>query len=250
MTTRRPDERRIFITGSSDGLGLLAAQRLIEQGHRVVLHARNRQRAQDARAAVPRAESVLIGDLAHLDQVKQLAADANATGRFDAVIHNAAVYRASGPDFRAVNTLAPYVLTSLMHRPQRLVYLSSGLHLSGRPALDALRAGTISYGDSKLHMVMLAKAVARRWPGVYANAVDPGWVPTKMGGPNAPDDLGQGVQTQVWLAADDDGAQVSGRYFYHMAASNYHPEADDAALQDALLAVCEELSGVQFPDNG
>jgi NAD(P)-dependent dehydrogenase (short-subunit alcohol dehydrogenase family) len=238
---------RILITGSADGLGRLAARRLVNQGHRVVLHARNPQRAHDALAGAPGAEGVLIGDLARLEEVKRLAEAANAMGRFDAVIHNAAVYSAPGPEILAVNTLAPYVLTCLIHKPQRLIYLSSSSHLHGRPALQRLRSGSISYADSKLYIVLLAKALARAWPDVYANAVDPGWVPTKMGGPNAPDDLDRGVETQAWLATSDDArAKVSGRYFYHMREANYHPQADDTALQDEFLAICEQITGVRF----
>lgn len=241
---------RIFITGSSDGLGQMAAEVLIHQGHQVVLHARNEKRAQDALGGVPGAEEVLIGDLARIGEVKRLAADANATGRFDAVIHNAGVYRASGKEVLTVNTLAPYILTCLIQKPQRLIYLSSNSHLSGRPALEAMRSGNISYGDSKLHMVLLAKAVARKWPDVHANAVDPGWVPTKMGGPGAPDDLAKGVETQAWLAvSDDDRAKVSGHYFYHKREARYRPEADDVALQDQFLATCEQITGVRFPSD-
>jgi NAD(P)-dependent dehydrogenase (short-subunit alcohol dehydrogenase family) len=239
---------RVFITGSSDGLGQLAARRLADQGHQVVLHARNQQRARDAHQGVPGAEDVLIGDLARLEEVKQLAADANATGPFDAVIHNAGVYWSSGPDFLAVNTLAPYVLTCLIHKPQRLIYLSSSSHLSGHPALDAMHSGNISYGDSKLYVVLLTKAVARKWPDVYANAVDPGVVPTKMGGPDAPDDLEKGFETQTWLAvSNDQRAKVSGKYFHHKRESRYRPEVDNAALQDNFLATCEQMTGVRFP---
>ena len=65
-------------------------------------------------------------------------------------------------------------------------------------------------------MVLLAKAIARKWHGVYANAVNPGWVPTKMGGAGAPDDLQKGAETQSWLAiSNDPEALVSGRYFFH-----------------------------------
>jgi NAD(P)-dependent dehydrogenase (short-subunit alcohol dehydrogenase family) len=205
---------RIFITGSSAGLGQLAARWLVERKHRVVLHARDRRRAREALDGVPGAEGVLVGDLTRIDEVNELAAAANAAGQFDAVIHNAGVYRASGPDFLAVNTVAPYVLTCLMHRPQRLIYLSSSSHLQGRPVLEALGSGqgNVSYGDSKLHVLLLAKAVARIWPDVHANAVDPGWVPTRMGGPDAPDDLEKGFETQAWLAVSgDERAKVSGR---------------------------------------
>lgn len=241
---------RIFITGSSAGLGQLAAQSLTEQGHGVVLHARNEQRARDAKEKVPAAEEVLIGDLTDADETRQLAADANETGHFDTVIHNAGVYRASGREILAVNTLAPYILTGLIQKPNRLIYLSSGMHKHGDPSLEQLSSGKgVSYSDSKLHVVLLTKAVARKWPDVYSNAVDPGWVPTKMGGPGAPGDLEKGYQTQVWLAASqDERAKVSGQYFYHKKKADYHPKADDIALQERFLDACEQYTGLCFPD--
>lgn len=240
---------RIFVTGSSAGLGQLTARRLAEQGHRVVLHARNEQRGRDAMGQVPDAEAVLVGDLARVEQTKRLAAEVNALERFDAIVHNAGVYRAAGTSILAVNTLAPYILTCLIEKPKRLIYLSSGLHKSGGPALDRMTSveSSIGYGDSKLHMVLLAKAVARKWPDVYANAVDPGWVPTKMGGPHAPDDLEKGFETQVWLASGtEDAANVSGRYFFHRKEAPYNPQADNLELQDQLLATCERITGVRF----
>lgn len=182
---------KIFITGAADGLGLLAAKQLIKEGHQVVLHARNEKRAQDALKQVPQANDVLIGDLASIEQTKTLAEKANALGTFDAVIHNAGVYQVGAQQLLNVNTLAPYMLTALMHRPKRLIYLSSGMHLSGQ----AQWTERPSYSDTKLHMLMLAKALGRKWPEVYANAVDPGWVPTKMGGKGAPDDLQKGYET-------------------------------------------------------
>ena len=91
-------------------------------------------------------------------------------------------------------------------------------------------------------------AVARKWPRVYANAVDPGWVPTKMGGQGAPDDLQKGYETQVWLAVSNDKkAKVSGRYFYHRKESRHNLEADDALLQERFLSLCEEITGASFP---
>lgn len=254
---------RVFVTGSAEGLGQLAAGQLVAAGHEVVLHARNRARADDALTATPGAAQALTGDLARLDETAALAETANRSGRFDAVIHNAGVgYRgplrrteAGLPDVFAINVLAPYVLTALMTAPDRLVYLTSGLHRGGEADLsdlawrrrrwDAYQA----YSDSKLHDLALAFAVARRWPSVRANAVEPGWVATKMGGPGAPDDLAQGAETQAWLAVSDDPeATVSGRLFYHLEPRRHDPAADDTAYQDGLLAACAELSGVAFPD--
>lgn len=241
---------RVFITGSADGLGQFAAESLISMGHSVVLHARNDERCKAASENVPGAEAVLKGDLCSIDETKKIASKVNALGKFDAVIHNAGVYQTSAESIFAVNTLAPYILTCLIERPKRLIYLSSGMHKGGHAKLDCVKNGVedITYSDSKLHVLMLSMAVARHWPDVYSNAVDPGWVPTKMGGPGATDDLQKGYETQVWLAVSyDEKAKVSGRYFFHKKETQHNPEADDVELQEKFLGLCGELTGVGFP---
>jgi NAD(P)-dependent dehydrogenase (short-subunit alcohol dehydrogenase family) len=254
---------RIFITGSADGLGQMAAQLLVDAGHRVVLHARNELRASEARARVAGAEDALSGDLASIEETKRLAENVNRMGSFDAVIHNAAVgYREAKravtvdglSQVFATNTLAPYILSALIRRPQRLIYLSSGLHRGADASLADLNwehrkwDGMRAYADSKLHDAMLAGAVARRWTNVLSNAVEPGWVGTKMGGPGATDDLDEGPRTQVWLATSDDHeARLSGRYFYHHKQRAADPAMSDRALQDRLIDACARLSGVPFP---
>ena len=241
---------RIFITGSADGLGQLAAKSLVDGGHQVVLHARNAERGRYAKQQVPGAEHVVVGDLSDVDQTKHAAAAANALGRFDAVIHNAGVYQAPPQEILAVNVMAPYVLTCLIHKPKRLIYLSSDMHLQGRADLQTFTVGTnrISYSDSKLYVVMLCMAATRKWLDVYANAVDPGWVPTKMGGRGAPDDLQKGYETQTWLAVSDDSrAKVSSRYFYHRIESRSNPQTSDVMLQERFLRLCADITGVSFP---
>ncbi len=231
---------KIFITGSADGLGLLAAQQLVKEGHEVILHARNAARGQEALQNAPGAKDVLIADLSDLEAVKHLAQAANQHGPFDAVIYNAGVYQASAQALLNVNTLAPYILTCLMSKPKRLIYLSSGMHLSGQFKPDFR---TVTYSDTKLHVLMLAKVVVRLWPGVQANAVDPGWVPTKMGGAGAPDSLQQGYETQVWLATHD---TPGGKYYHHEQERRYNPQADDIQMQDSLLEICERYTGVEL----
>jgi NAD(P)-dependent dehydrogenase (short-subunit alcohol dehydrogenase family) len=240
---------RVFITGSADGLGHLAAKALIAQGHRVVLHARNAERGDDAVRKVPEADAIVTGDLSSIEETKKLADELNELPAFDAVIHNAGVYQVPAKQIFAVNTLAPYILTSMMQKPRRLIYLTSGMHLQGHSKLDSFSdTSRITYSDSKLHVMILCMAVARKWTDVYANAVDPGWVPTKMGGRSAPDDLHKGYQTQVWLAAsDDDRVKVSGRYFFHQKERPHNAEADDVRLQEKFLKLCGKLTGVELP---
>jgi NAD(P)-dependent dehydrogenase (short-subunit alcohol dehydrogenase family) len=254
---------RIFITGSSDGLGLMAAQLLVEQGHSVVLHARSHQRADEAHNKLSAAESVVVGDLTSITQTRHVADQVNQLGTFDAVIHNAGIgYREPQrvvtedglSHVLAVNTIAPYILTALIARPKRLVYLSSVLHQDGDPSLNDLTwadrpwLGRQAYSDTKLHDVLLAFAIARRWPGVLSNALEPGWVTTRMGGSSATDDLDQAHRTQVWLAVSDDpAALVSGEYFYHMEKRDPLPATRDTSIQDRVLDFCSLVTGVKLP---
>ena len=252
---------RVFISGSSDGLGLMAGKLLVEKGHRVTLHARNETRAADAKRALPAAEAVVVGDLETIAGAEDVARQANALGRFDAVIHNAAVgYQESHrvtadglPHVFAINTLSPYILTALIERPKRLVYLSSGMHERAEANLDdifwrkRLWNGSTAYAESKLLDVLIAFAVARLWPDTLSNAMTPGWVATRMGGPGAPDDLDQGHRTQVWLAtSDDSAAKTTSGYFYHLKPRQPNPQTRDAALQERLLGLCAATSGVDL----
>jgi NAD(P)-dependent dehydrogenase (short-subunit alcohol dehydrogenase family) len=253
---------RVFITGSSTGLGLKAGELLVERGHSVVLHGRDKARANDARRALPKAEAVVVGDLESIAELRAVADQVNRLGAFDAVIHNAAVgYREARvetqdglPRVFAVNTLAPYLLTALIEKPKRLVYLSSGMHQGASANVDDLvwkkRAwsGSAAYAESKLHDVLIAFAVARRWPGVLSNAVDPGWVATRMGGAGAPGGLEEGSRTQAWLAVSGDAAaKVSGEYFHHLRPRAPNSSARDVELQDRLMEACGRISGVELP---
>jgi NAD(P)-dependent dehydrogenase (short-subunit alcohol dehydrogenase family) len=256
-----PEGGRVFITGSSDGIGREAARELIDLGCSVVLHARNRRRAAEALEAVPGAEQVLIGDLGSIEQTRVLADEVNALGGFDAVVHNAGVGYRDGRRITGdglehvfqVNVLAPYILTALIDPPERLIYLSSGLHGRGSPDLsdpnwESRRwNGMQAYSDSKLFDVVLGNAVARLWPAVLSNSMEPGWVRTRMGGAGAPGDVAEGADTLVWLASSSDpAATVSGSYFERRRERRAHPAASDPALQDQLLEICRQYSGVQL----
>lgn len=250
---------RIFITGSSDGLGLLAAKSFASMGHKVVLHARNEERAKTALMEVPNAEKVLIADLANIDETKRLAQEVNALGQFDTIIHNAglginvpvdAMSADNLPLVFAVNSLAPYILTAMINPPKRLIYMSSAMHTDGdasESVLNEIGEGKYvpNYCDTKLHDLILALATARLWPDVIVNAVHPGWVPTKMGGKEAPESLEEGYATQVWLAVDQDPeAMLSGRLLFHKEECDIKPQAKEVNIQSKFLSLCEQLSGV------
>jgi NAD(P)-dependent dehydrogenase (short-subunit alcohol dehydrogenase family) len=235
---------RVLVTGSADGLGRAAAQTLLAEGHAVVVHARSRERLPAA--LLDRGAAAVVGDLADLDQTRGVAEQVNGLGAMDAVIHNAGVY--SGALVLPVNVVAPYLLTALIRRPARLVYLSSGMHRGGRAHARGRdwtgRRVTASYSDSKLFVTACAAAVARLWPEVRSNAVDPGWVPTKMGGPGAPDDLRLGHLTQEWLATSaDPRALTTGGYWYHQQPRAPHPAVRDEGFQDELLAELATFTG-------
>ena len=237
---------RVLITGAADGLGRAAAETLLEQGHDVVVHARNDRRQAAVQDLRDGGAEAVVGDLSDLEETRGVAEQASRLGQMDAVIHNAGVLR--GPQVLPVNTVAPYLLTALIVRPARLVYVSSGLHHRGRRTLanaDWTGRTAGSYADSKLFLTAMTMAVARLWPDVYSNAVDPGWVPTKMGGPTATGDLQMGYLTQTWLAVSNEAAAtVSGGYWYHRQRQPPAAQARDPAFQDQLMDRLAALTGV------
>jgi NAD(P)-dependent dehydrogenase (short-subunit alcohol dehydrogenase family) len=239
---------RILVTGSADGLGRLAAESLLADGHTLVVHARHRERAVSLSPLTGQGAKVVVADLADREAVSRLASELGDDEPLDAVIHNAGVW--SGPAVMPVNIVAPYLLTALVPLPRRVIYLSSGSHYGGRPStahVDWQGRGAGSYEDSKLFVTTLMAVIARRRPDVLSNAVDPGWVPTRMGGPSAPDDLEQGHRTQEWLASSNDAqATTTGGYWYHRERRQPHASVHDEAFQGQLLKALAAETGVEL----
>lgn len=254
---------RIFVTGSSDGIGQAGAKLLADQGHKVFLHARSESRAKEAQAAVPNASGVLVGDISTIAGAKALAAEAMKAGPWDAVIHNAGL-GPGAPDRKtedgfqstfAVNSLAPYILTCMMDKPKRLLYLTSGLHYSGSDDFKDITwnerrwSSGQAYNDSKLHDVMLANFVARQWSDVQSCSMDPGWIATKMGGRSAPGKVSTPGQAifEYALGQSSVVGDKTGAYFTPQGANSPQKAASDTKKQDEFVKICEELSGVSFP---
>ncbi len=236
---------RILVTGSADGLGRLTAESLLSDGHQVVVHSRNRDRAATLAALVHRGTDLIVSDFTDRDAVRRVAVELNDRPPLDAVIHNVGVW--SGPAVMPVNIIAPYLLTVLLPFPRRLIYLSSGSHFGGHPSLDGVDwsgHSSGSYSDSKLFVTTLAAAIARLHPEVLSNAVDPGWVPTRMGGAGAPDDLELGHQTQEWLAVSNEPEAITtGGYWYHRKRQQPHRAVTDTTFQDRLLQALADETG-------
>ena len=231
----------ILVTGASTGLGLATVTALLDAGHDVVLHARSADRVEDP-SVLARVTGTAYGDLADLDATVALAQRLDEVGRFDAVIHNAGTMDRSLAV--PVNVVAPYVLTALMQPPGRTIVLSSGMHRSG--TTDLTRGG--SYSDSKLWVTTLTMALAALRPSTLSHAVDPGWVPTRMGGAGAPDDLAEGHRTQTWLASapEEEIDPRTAGYWHHHQPREPHRATRDHDFQEEVLAHLEDRTGLQI----
>ena len=254
---------RIFITGSSQGIGTECGRQLVALGHEVVLHGRDEARSAAALSAVPDAAAAVSGDLASFAGTRAVAEQANALGPFDAVIHNAGI--GGGVPERTVtedglelifqvNAVAPYMLTCLMPVAPRMIYLTSGLEERGRWHPDDLQwtrrawNGMQAYSDSKLHVSMLSFELAERHPEAAINVVDPGWIQTRMGGPEAWDPVDLGAETQVWLATSElEAATASGRYLKRRGTLAPNPTVLDGHARRELITELERLTGLTLP---
>ncbi|MEL6126444.1 MAG: SDR family NAD(P)-dependent oxidoreductase [Pseudomonadota bacterium] len=258
--------KTVLITGSTDGIGLLTARMLAEQGHHVLLHGRSRPKLEVAAADVRGAAEIYIADLSSREDVTALARDIRAKhDHLDVLINNAGVFHtaspvlADGQDVRfVVNTLAPYRLTHdllpIIPADGRVINLSSAAQapvnidaLRGDARLDDMGA----YSQSKLAITIWSRELAAALPGgPTVIAVNPGsLLATKMvqeGFGVAGNDLRIGADILRRLALDDEFAAASGRYWDNDAGGfgTTHPAAHDAGHVAQVMAAIKELTAV------
>ncbi|WP_203653360.1 SDR family NAD(P)-dependent oxidoreductase [Demequina activiva] len=259
---------KVLITGSAQGIGAETARRLVALGHEVVVHGRDRGRADAALEQVPGASAAVVGSYDSLASVRELASAANAAGPFDVVIHNAGL-GPHEPERRdtvdgleqtvQVNAVAPYLLTCLMPLSTRMVYVGSDAHRQGTVDLADLHwrerswgegywAGIAPYSDSKLLFQMWVFELAALHPERAINVVHPGWVQTAMGGPQATLPVDEGADTPVWMATSEDPIALgSGQFVHRRAVEDVHPATRDAGLRAAVVEHFRELTGEALP---
>lgn len=246
MISRVPSMARVLVTGAAQGVGYATARDLLERGHEVVVHVRKDRRRDAVADLVSIGATVIVADLGRLDEVAGLLLQLDAIGHLDVVIHNAGVL--DGKDLLHVNVVAPYLVAARRDRPERQIFLSSDMHSGGRATLAGIdwsgRSMRRTYSDSKLFVTTLAFALKRLWPEQSSSAVDPGWVPTRMGGPSAPDSLELAHQTQVWLATSEDPEARASGFWYHGMRRDPFRAVLDSAFQDELMASLASYTGV------
>ena len=248
----------VLVTGATAGIGEELARRLLERGRRVIVHGRNRERAEAAVERLGGGEAV-VADLASFAQVRALAADAaERFGELHGLVNNAGIGYNTAPPRGVrtedgheptwqVNFLSAFLLTmglrdALAAARGRVVHVSSGVHSSGSVDLehpDDPRYAT-PYAQSKIALVMLAREQGERWRalGIDVNACSPGWIATKMGGRGG-GPLAEGVDTPLWLLTDPGLAGTSGRYFWQRHEERPNPQVEDAEARARLWELAE-----------
>ncbi|HSV22943.1 MAG TPA: SDR family oxidoreductase [Xanthobacteraceae bacterium] len=273
----------VVITGATSGIGQIAATRLAALGARIILVARNPQRAETTLAKLREvgpelAHRAHFADLSVLADMKRVGQEiATAEPRIDVLINNAGnVFsrRELTPDGLertfATNHMAYFVLTGCLREclqaaaPSRIVNTASAAHIGRTLDFDDLQLAThytvmTAYGRSKLANILFTRELARRLAGtgVTANCLHPGFVTTGLGQRDGgifgmmvrftmlfAGRAEYGAQTIVHLASSPDVASVSGAYFISSRQTEPATAARDDVAAKRLWAESERIAGL------
>lgn len=260
--------KTILITGSTDGIGRLAAKKLAIQGHNIYLHGRNKDKLEQALAevkAVSNNENVkgFLADLSEFDAVRSLAKEVTSElEHIDVLINNAGVFHSPQPtnelgiDLRfMVNYLAPVWLTEQLIEPLKrgegnILNLSSAaqapVNLEAMKGLESISVNE-SYAQSKLAITMWSFFLSQKHPDLFISAINPGsllntrMVQEAYGHHWSPAD--KGADILVDLALTKTPGKFNGKYFDNDkgSLSNAHPEAYDKVKVSELICETKKL---------
>jgi NAD(P)-dependent dehydrogenase (short-subunit alcohol dehydrogenase family) len=275
--------KRVVMTGATNGIGLAAAQELVERGAQVTIIARSPARAEAAVGSIGGSVDVLLGDLTTQTSVRTLAANVlSRYPRVDVLVHNAGAVNATrtmtadGIELTwAVNHLAPFLLTTLLldrlreSAPARIITTSSAAHRGARIPFDDMDArrsygpfGFDRYGQTKLANILFTRELAHRLEGtgVEAFCFHPGVVATGFNRNNGvlfalamslirpfARTPAKGAETLVWLADSAEPAGQSGGYFVDCRQAQPSVEAQDDVSADRLWEVSEQQTRPRTP---
>lgn len=260
-------QKTILITGSTDGIGLETAKRLVKEGHKVLIHGRNEAKLQETKQMLSELNNAneiysYVADLSDLNEVESFAkAVINEHKELDALINNAGVYNLANPitkdklDARfVVNTIAPYLLTKrlfpLLNKSSRVVNLSSAAQYD--VSTDALRGKKLlangeAYAQSKLAITMWSFDMAKQSDAPVIIAVNPksflGSKMVKEAYGVAGADLSIGADILCRAALADDFSNASGKYFDNDIGqfAPAHPDAYDEQKIKKVVQTIEEI---------
>lgn len=259
-------QKTILVTGSTDGIGLETAKKLLSEGHHVLLHGRSQTKLKEVETLLSASGTVesYVADLSRMSDVEAMAEAIIAKHKkLDVLINNAGVYSTpapvteSGLDVRfLVNTIAPYLLTKkllpVLGSEGRVINLSSAAQapvdiqaLEGDRRLNDGEA----YAQSKLALTMWSRhlGLALKESGPAVIAVNPasflGSKMVKDAYGVAGKDLSIGVDILCRAALSDEFAQASGLYFDNDTGrfSDPHPDGMDDEKSQKLVAAMDAL---------
>ena len=275
------NNRKVIITGGTDGIGLATAIELARLGASLWIVGRNETKTKQVVGEIIKSSGnekvgYVIADLSSIAAIRKVAEDINNTvDRIDVLVNNAGavfINRETSVDGLemtfALNHVNYFLLTSLLMDKikkgvhPRIVNVSSTAHFAGRVNFDDLQSqkkySTMRvYGTSKLMNVLFTYELDRRLEGsgITVNALHPGFVASNFGKSNGglmkplfgliqlgAISVEDGAKTSIYLASSTEAEGISGKYFDQSQAVDSSKDSYNPALAKRLWEETEKIT--------